>query len=1397
MKTSKLIASLLFIILILGGALHGSSAQSYSYEIQTIPLKGDFINFSGLCFMQDSDGFMWFGSTEGMYRYQGTSVKVYRHDPDNENSLTDNFVYDLYEDSEGVIWIGTQDGLNRFDKYTESFRHFKHDYEDSTSILWNHIYKITEDKNNNLWIATSRGFSLFDRETEAFRNYQIRREESEAIKKSHQIFNLTPGDEEHLWLNSGKGVYRFYIPSGIFEKIKGIEKDFTWEVYKDQSGRYWFINYRGLYLYDMEQQTYKRFFIRSKYSNKPESQNIRALLEDRHGNIWIRTFGGIYCYNQQLELKYTLEHPEMYPETYRNQDLTKELFVSNTGSIWFYTPDAINQIIPKGLNFRIYDFNRLISFWINCIYPENRDQIWYGTLDGINSLDRRRNIIKLHYGDTILKTGFPHQALTMCPARNGTLWIGMWTAGLFRMIKSEKGGMHLRSHRPESTDCIGLIQSGLYNITNIFEDNRGRLWIRSGGYRFLHYYDTLQNKVVRLVDNPSAKNSLPERRGVIRYQTGSDTLWSISSSGIYKIILPLIEISVDKVMPTDVIKFRLFDEDSQEIGIPNVHQSYMDNSGNIWLATSRQGLIKIFGDRIPGMAANAYRMKSYSIREGLPTVEVRSILPDGKDKLWMGTKNGLSKLHIPSETFTNYYVRHGLPTNEFQRGSAATGEDGELFFGTIAGMISFFPDSVHINQHIAPVMITGMSINNQSLHTGNNSILNNSISYTDKIELHHNQNNISIEYAILNYDNPELNQYRYKLGGFNDDWFYAGNRTKVDFTNLDPGKYTFHVSGSNNDGIWNEAGTSLQITIRPPPWQTWYAYLVYGLFLTGIIIWYNRFLQNRTRLRLAVEIEKFEKEKMVAVDQMKSRFFTNISHEFRTPLTLILGPLEKLDTKKSGEFPFSRDLVVIMRRNARRLLRLINQLLDLSKLETGGIRLQVSENDMIDFIRTLVLSFLSLAENKRIEYEYDLPDSTECVYYDQDKLEKIFTNLVSNAFKFTPALGRVSIKVQFVTSPEQESPHAIEIKVSDSGKGIPQDQIDKIFDRFYQVRDSVTGETEGTGVGLALTKELVDLYRGELSVESSVGLGSIFTVRLPVSKEQFNNGEIVITQEKATLESVESYIEHKEPEEAMMEVNHTLRKSETDPVILIVEDNADLRNYISSTLGSSYQILMAENGQQGLDRAIDSIPDLIISDVMMPVIDGIEMCGQLKQNKRTNHIPVILLTAKADSQSKMEGLTTGADDYIIKPFNVEELLVRVKNLIQQRQKLKEKFMQEFILEPEDQRHISPQDKLLQEIIDLLNHNLDKPDFSINQMSCELNMSRSQLYRKVSALTGLSPTDLLRNIRLRNAATLFNSGQDNVSQVMYQVGFSNHSYFARCFRELFLVNPSEYINRRKS
>jgi len=682
-KSAAWIFSLLIIIFLLAAACLSVYAQSYTYEINTIPLKGDLVNFSGTCFLQDRDGFIWFGSADGLYRYNGNSIKIYRHVLDDSNSLSNNYVDVLFEDSEGLIWIGTNDGLNRFDKYTETFQWYKPDPHDTSGIKGSSINDITEDNNGNLWISTYYGFSRYDRKTETFKNYEISRKDKSTMKLAYEIRSLYLDRGGYLWLCSEDGVIRFNTASGSMEKIKN--PWFTWAVYEDKSGRLWLISDQGLYSYNRQNQSLEQHLNESDNPNRLKNQNIRAMLEDKSGNIWIRTLDGIYCFTQGLELRFYRENSHVYSYTSDYTSLTEELFVDNTGTMWYYNTDGINQIINKYRNFTVYNFDLTLGKEVNCIFVENKNLIWFGTNHGICSYDRSKNTCKLHYGDT-LYYGFPHTARSMYMNREGTLWIGMAYEGLFSMARSEDSVKQFRRIIPESVDSTTLDKFNLYGISRIFEDSQGRLWIGVVEKRSLSYYDRKENRMIRLVDNPSAKDKLP-KWSQIRHETGSDTLWAIGWSGVYKIVPPFTSISKTEIMASDVVKCQPDNNDGVTKYIPGVVVSHMVNSGDIWLGTFNRGLVKLTKKIMPGTEGNEFELKSFTTNQGLPSNQVTSILPDGKGNLWLGTTGGLSKFNLQSETFTNYSVRHGLPINQFRSESAAKGIDGELFFGTRKGMV--------------------------------------------------------------------------------------------------------------------------------------------------------------------------------------------------------------------------------------------------------------------------------------------------------------------------------------------------------------------------------------------------------------------------------------------------------------------------------------------------------------------------------------------------------------------------------------------------------------------------------------------------------------------------------------------------------------------------------------
>jgi signal transduction histidine kinase/DNA-binding response OmpR family regulator len=819
------------------------------------------------------------------------------------------------------------------------------------------------------------------------------------------------------------------------------------------------------------------------------------------------------------------------------------------------------------------------------------------------------------------------------------------------------------------------------------------------------------------------------------------------------------------------------------------------------------------------------RFERYSVKDGLPSDWITEILEDDNGILWIATNNGLSKFNPGTATFRNYTIEDGLLSNQI--GPGCRSKTGELIFSSDDGFIIFHPDSIKDNLDIPPVYITDFYLFNKPVPIGydslsGRSILSKSLIECEELELNYDDKVFSFEFAALDYHAPMKNKYAYRMEGFDKDWTYVDADYKlITYTNLDPGKYTFRVKGSNNDGYWNEAGASLKIIIHPPWWQTSWAYLFYLLMIGSTVYFTWKAQLKRIRTKNEFKMTKFEARKMHEVDEMKSRFFTNISHEFRTPLTLILGPAT--DILDSTNELKTRKNISLIRKNANRLLGLVNQLLDISKLESGNMKLQTAPQNIVTLLKAFTLSFTSYAERKRITLKFNSSENEIMVYLDKDKIEKIMTNLLSNAFKFTPEGGRIEISMRVRQSydgqsnlnmPEATAPvslappdrsssvirrtpsndwfhEGVEVRISDSGIGIPPDKLPHIFDRFYQVDGSHTREQEGTGIGLALTKELVELHKGKIEVESVEGKGTTFVITLPLGKDHLKLEEIGQAEDGKEKDLIQHVYDDDLEKRGEPEVDLEIAEKESFPSLLIIEDNFDLRKYIKDQLQEGYRILEAGDGEDGWAQSLEHLPDLIISDVMMPKMDGFQLCQKLKMDERTSHIPVILLTAKAAKEDKLAGYETGADEYIMKPFEPVELRARIKNLLEQRNRLHEHFSRQGIFDLH-QAKITPVDKIfLQKIYHEITLHISDPSFGVETLAENIAISRSVLHRKLVSLTGEPPVEFIRRIRLNRAVELMEKKFGNLSEIALEVGFTNPAYFSDCFRRQFGVSPSQY------
>lgn len=1087
----------------------------------------------------------------------------------------------------------------------------------------------------------------------------------------------------------------------------------------------------------------------------------------------------MYCFTPNNELLFSLSHKQKYLPTYKFI-FSFNILEDNSGSIWFYTEDEIVQVVRKKKYFHIYDPDPIQSNFVNSV-SGNNNILWLGgTEEGIYSLDLNTGNFRLHFKDPLNLSLLPYSVNKIIIDNNGDPWFLMNSSGVYRIINNS-------SKEPEFKR-VGMLQDvlsyGFPNVrTHLFEDKSKRIWI---GYSDInYYYSPEQEQLYKLVDNPELDVRLPEGYNFISYEPDSESFLTSGASGIYRIYKPITVISEHEVIPNNIRKCNALNENGVISKIPSCHTSYLDEEGVLWIGTKDYGLVKL--SKVDPFNDTLYRRSFYSSRQGFPDNLIESILDDRNGNLWIGTKAGLSKFNKATGTIMTFNRNNGLNSDNFRHESAYRADNGTMYFGTCDGLVSFHPDS--IKNITYPVVFTELRINNALIKPGIGSVLKKSVTYSKQIELKYKQKNLSFSFASLNFVDNDMTQYKYKLDGLDSDWIFSGKRNHVSYTNLKPGKYIFRVTASNYSDVWSPEGALLAITIRPPPWQSWYAYLVYMLFLAGIIQWYRHFQRNRARLRLSIEMERVEKNKILELDQLKSRFFTNVSHEFRTPLTLIRGPLDDLNKQKKETLSIKRDLLGIMRRNTIRLQNLINQLLDISRIETGNISLQVNEGDLEAFVHAIILSFLSLAESRKIDYHFHLPDSGHVVWFDGDKVEKILVNIISNAFKFTPENGVIFIEFKYLSQEGSGIPVYVEFTVSDTGIGIPDDKLIHIFDRFYQADNSPVRNAEGTGIGLALTKELVDIYRGEIDVESTEGKGTTFRVKLPANKSMFREEEFTDHPHEVPELVIEDHIA---PEDADADIIHEqLMEKNEKPLILVVEDNMDLTKYISGTLVKDYRILTAENGKSGFEQAIGSIPDLVITDLMMPVMDGMELCRLIKVDDRTGHIPVIMLTARADRDSRLKGLKTGADDYIIKPFDAEELRVRISNLIEQRKKLREKFRKEFFTLEMKAIPIRENDQLIDKLLSLIEEYYSDFGFSVDEMCEKLNMGRTVFFKKVHALTDESPNEILRMYRMKKAAEMLRSGNKNITTVMYEVGFQSTSHFANSFKKYYGLNPSEY------
>jgi len=1368
MDMRKILAGLVIFVT----ATQWCGAQSAHYRFTRINIDHGLSNNQIKCFLKDSKGFVWIGTVSGLNRYDGYDVKTFESRLSDTTAILDNDVNRLFEDPEGKIWVTSGLGQSIYDPSLEKFSHNTVRQLSKFNVPGGLITAIEKDTDGNFWFVHST-LGLFQYRPTDQSTIKIEHSETDTTTISNaQIASFTQDRDGNFWL-----IYR----TGVIEKISSnnhrvmyrndqLKRRYKYEsleynLVMDAEGDAWiYVTNSNRGIYYLNQSSNKLIHLDKNASQgKLTSDIVRGLVQDNKGLIWIATdHGGINILNKQdFSIRVVLHNPDDVRSLSQNSIQT--IYKDYDGFIWVGTyKKGVNYYHENVIRFRLLqhqvsDPNSLPFNDINAFAEDKLGNLWIGTNGGgLIYYDRKRERFQQYLSDPGNARSLSSNVIvSLCMDRSGKLWIGTYYGGLNCF-----DGKKFTRYKHNPTDPTSIADDSIWEI---FEDSQGKIWIGtlSSG---LDIFDPTSKTFTHF--RPGDFNSVHTSYITSITEDREGNVWVGTGYGI----------DFYERQTGRFIHFLNDPANPNSLSNNNIYKIIDDGFGNIWIGT-KEGLNQY--------NKSTKTFKLYRTEQGLPHNTIFTILKDNRHNLWMSTTKGISSLILTrgergealSYRFKNYDEFDGLQGKQFNDDAGFRMNSGELVFGGALGFNMFRPEEIIPNSKKPTVIITGFQLFNKDVTIGeevNGHVLfDRSLQETEEITLRHTDNVFSIEFAALSFFHTEKSRYQYKLEGFSPDWLDAnGESRQVTFTNLDPGTYVFRVRASNNDGLWNETDVRLKIVVLPPFWKTRVAFVMYVAIILAALFVTRKLILQRERMKFAIERERTEAQRTHEMDMMKLKFFTNVSHEFRTPLTLILTPLEKILKNTTNADQLNQ--FQLIHRNARRLLNLVNQLLDFRKLEVQEIKFNPSEGDIVQFIRETVLSFSDLSEKKDIKLEFKSTITSLETVFDQDKLEKILLNLLSNAFKFTPEHGQVTAEVVL----DAEDSKQLLIKVTDTGIGIAADKLDKIFERFFQTELPKSMVNQGSGIGLSITAEFVKAHEGTITVTSEVGKGSCFTVTLPIK----------------TIASVEVVQEAAEVEPSQVQEASILNQEEGSnklPVVLLVEDNEDFRFYLKDNLRSNYRIVEARNGKDGLTKALAELPDLIVSDVMMPEMNGIEFCKKVKTDPRISHSPVILLTARTAEEQKLEGFESGADDYITKPFNFEILQSRIRNLIHQRELFQKDFRKQIEVKASALTITSLDEKLIERAIKCVEENIADPEFSVEDLSHHLNMSRVHLYKKLTALTGKSPLEFIRTIRLQQAAQLLKKSQLTVSEVAYKVGFNNPKYFTKYFKEEYKVLPSVY------
>jgi signal transduction histidine kinase/ligand-binding sensor domain-containing protein/DNA-binding response OmpR family regulator len=1327
-----------------------TNVLSFDYFSQTDGLPNNQIQ----CILQDKKGWIWLGTSQGLSRFDGYRFVNFINNPEDTSSLSGSLVRVIFEDSRGTLLIGTENGgLNVFDREKERFVHpYKNHPEFKSKEI--SVNTIKEDNDGNLYIGTDRNLLKIDDKGRLIKIIPVAGPHT--LSFSGSFIRVVQSDNSgNLWLGTSDGLFLYHPDSNVIESVSipGIKEQSreVFEIFKDEDGLLWIGTFStGVLIIDPVTKSIRHLNL-DPYFERTET--VRTIAKGFFGDYWIGTRGGLYVYSKTRGVTDFFKHDDRDSRSLANNSVL-DIFHDARGETWIGTRGGLNLLAKSKQVFRNFsalpndnhylNSNIIYAFWI-----DDNERIWIGTEDGgINIYDSKKGTFEYLMAQPKNTNSISQNCIkAFLDDKKGNLWIGTFLGGI-DVLNLKTGNIIHYQHSSDNQQSLSDNR-----VWALCLDDYGGIWVgTSGGIdrfdpvtgSFIHFPKLAQDRQVNWISIDSDKN-----------------IWLGT---------------LDEVI--------IYDPDNENIIRHNEHsRSFLEDSDKrYWIATMDKGIALY--------SKSKDSIIYYDQHDGLSNNQALSILEDNNHSLWVSTSNGLSQFDIEKKQFRNFTSRDGLLNDQFTYGAAYKASNGELLFGGIAGFNIFNPKDIPTENLHVPLVFTELRIFNRivPVRDDNNAILAKSISETSHLTLRYNQNVFTLEFAALDFINSRSTMYSYYLEGFDKGWNEPSTSRTATYTNLNPDDYILKIKRllPANPSGYDEL--VLNITILPPFWMTWWFRALIMLIIAALSYSLIRFIINREKIKSELVFERVKAKNLHELDMLKLRLFTNISHEIRTPLTLILGPLEKLISKKVPDEEIPSHLALVYR-NTRKLDRLINQLLDFRKLETGNLKLELTQDDMVSLISEVVQSFQEFAKDKQIILSFHTLKKKLVALFDRDKVETIVNNLISNALKYTGEGGMVSVHLSLVFAKDEEDTLSnqpekqyMEISVKDTGKGISETNIDKIFTRFFRIDSK--NESSGTGIGLALVKELVKLLRGNITVLSKPDKGSKFTLHLPYETE---------LQEEVSGTS-EEIVQNKSNFTDNSNFHDELSEGSNAQIMLIVEDNPDVRYFLRSHFDSVFAIYEAKNGQEGWALAINIIPDVIISDILMPDVDGYEFCKRIKRDERTSHIPVLLLTALHSKEHEIQGLSSGADDFITKPFDISILQTKIENMLQARRSLKEKYTREMILKPQDITISSPDERFLRKAIEVVERNISNADLDIEHFAREVGVSRMQLYRKFNALTNMTVKEFIRSIRLKRSAQLLLEKKMTVTEIAYSVGFKDLSHFRKCFHREYGMSASEFIRQ---